>query len=110
MLLFPTIAVVAWLPEFLRPPFGTTCGTACGFGTLSAPDLAFSLECPASSLQLQRGGLLRPDYPLYSCVRFLERIIDKRRRVPPDRTYQSSFYLKSRTTPQDRFSCGSSCS
>src|SRR5260370_497184 len=36
MLLFPTIAVVAWLPEFLRPRFGTTCGTACGFDTPGA--------------------------------------------------------------------------
>src|SRR5437879_485080 len=106
MLLFPTIAVVAWLPEFLRPRFGTTCGTGCGFDTqdlarqayqsrtqfhrlflrprfgttcgtgcgfdtLGAPDLAFSPECPGSSLQFQRGGLPCPDHPLYSCVRFL---------------------------------------
>src|ERR1700730_10761218 len=71
MLLFPTIAVVAWLPEFLRPWFGTVCGTACGFDTLGAPDLAFSPECPRSSRQLQRGGLPCPDHPLYSCVRLL---------------------------------------
>src|SRR2546425_12833451 len=71
LLLFPTIAVVAWLPEFLRLRFGTTCGTACGFDTLGAPDLAFSPECPGSSRQLQRGGLQCPDHPLYSCVRFL---------------------------------------
>src|SRR5882724_2586755 len=71
MLLFPTRAVVAWLPEFLRPRSGTTCGTACGFDTLGAPDLAFSPECPGSSLQFQRGGLPCPDHPLFSCVRFL---------------------------------------
>src|SRR6266550_1184773 len=80
MRLFPTIAAVAWHPEFLRPLFGTTCGTECGFGTLGALDPAFSPECPGSSQQLHRGGLPCPDHPLYSCVRFLifERIIDKR--------------------------------
>src|SRR5262249_31782605 len=98
MLLFPTIAVVAWLQEFLRPLFGTTCGTASGFGTLGAPDLAFSPGCRANSLQLLRGGLLCPDYPLYSCVRFLS-WNDHRQKMtpPPDRMYQSSTLKAGRT-------------
>src|SRR5215472_2521091 len=79
MPLFPTTDVVAWLPEFLRPLFETTGGTASGFDMPAAPDPAFSPDCPASLPQLQRGGQPCPDDPLYSCVRFLiEGIIDKR--------------------------------
>src|SRR5579864_5705 len=91
MRLFPTIAAVASHPEFLRPLFGTTCGTECGFGTLGELDLAFSPECPGSSQQLHRGGLPCPDHPLYSCVRFL--ILPNHSQemtLPPDSTYQSS--------------------
>src|SRR5258707_5287034 len=87
--LFPTTAGVAWLPEFLRPRFGTICETESGFGTPGAPDPGLSPECPASSPQLQRGGLPCPDYPLFSCLRFLI-LKDHRQKItlPPDHVYQ----------------------
>src|SRR5689334_19050868 len=98
MLLFPTTAAVAWLLEFLRPLFGTTCGTACGFGMLGAPDLAFSPVCPRNWLQLKIAGLPCCDHPFFHAPG-CSSLKNHRQTTapPPDRTYQSST-LKARPT------------